>query len=60
MIKFRIRPLNKLPAAWLRGLALVAIVTVFALAAISCRTVNRPAVMLPNVPGANYICSKEC
>jgi len=27
---------------------------------ISCRTVNRSVVVLPNVPGANYIGSKEC
>lgn len=29
-------------------------------AVISCRTVNRAVVMLPNVPGAKYIGSKEC
>ncbi len=27
---------------------------------ISCNTVNRAVVVLPNVPGANYIGSKEC
>jgi len=30
------------------------------LAVISCRTVNRVTVMLPEVPGAKYIGSKEC
>jgi len=29
-------------------------------AVISCRTVNRPMVVLPDVPGAKYIGSKEC
>ena len=29
-------------------------------AASSCRTANRVTVMLPNVPGAKYIGSKEC
>jgi predicted CXXCH cytochrome family protein len=60
MRTFKIRPLKQIPAAWLRGLALVTIVTGFSLAAISCRTVNRPAVMLPNIPGAEYVGSKEC
>jgi predicted CXXCH cytochrome family protein len=30
------------------------------LAAISCRSVNRSVVLLPDVPGAKYIGSKEC
>jgi len=30
------------------------------LVAISCRTVNRSVVVLPDVPGAKYIGSKEC
>jgi predicted CXXCH cytochrome family protein len=33
---------------------------VLILAVASCRTVNRAVVVLPNVPGANYIGSKEC
>jgi predicted CXXCH cytochrome family protein len=33
---------------------------VVALVPISCRTVNRAAVILPNVPGADYIGSKDC
>jgi len=39
---------------------LLAVGAVLSLAAISCRTVNRAVVMLPNVPGAKYIGSKEC
>ena len=33
---------------------------VLLLAVISCRSVNRSVVVLPNVPGAKYIGSKEC
>jgi predicted CXXCH cytochrome family protein len=43
----------RIPAAMVGALLLF--VTV-----ISCRTVNRSVVMLPDVPGANYIGSKEC
>jgi predicted CXXCH cytochrome family protein len=44
-----------------RGTGVVLAVAVFlAFAVISCRTVNRAIVMLPNVPGAKYIGSKEC
>lgn len=50
----------KLSAAWVRALALMAIVGVFSLVVISCKTVNRSVVMLPNYPGANYIGSEEC
>lgn len=60
MRKFILRPLKKLPVAWLRGLAVLAVVAGFSLAAISCRTVSRPVVILPDVPGAKYIGSKEC
>lgn len=50
---------------WLRParrstVVLLALGVFFAFAAISCRTVNRGVVMLPNVPGAKYIGSKEC
>jgi predicted CXXCH cytochrome family protein len=41
-------------------IALTLIATVYLLSAISCRTVTRTAVVLPNVPGAKYIGSKEC
>jgi predicted CXXCH cytochrome family protein len=43
-----------------RGLLVVAGVMVLLLAAISCGTVNRQAVALPDVPGAKYIGSSEC
>lgn len=44
-----------------RGTAAVLAGAVFlAFAVISCRTVSRVSVQLPNVPGAKYIGSKEC
>jgi predicted CXXCH cytochrome family protein len=43
-----------------RGVALVAGAGVLLLAAISCSTVSNQVVMLPDVPGAKYIGSKEC
>lgn len=44
-----------------RGTAVLLAAAVFlAFAAISCRTVSRVAVKLPDVPGAKYIGSKEC
>ena len=43
-----------------RGVALVAGAGTLLLAAISCSTVSRQVVMLPDVPGAKYIGSKEC
>ncbi|MGC3961693.1 MAG: cytochrome c3 family protein [Verrucomicrobiota bacterium] len=44
-----------------RSTALFMAVAVFlAFAAISCRTVTRVSVKLPDVPGATYIGSKEC
>src|SRR5690242_13726245 len=60
MINFKIRPFKKLSAGWKRGLMLVSLVSVFSLVVISCRTVNRSVVALPNYPGAKYIGSKEC
>jgi predicted CXXCH cytochrome family protein len=43
-----------------RRLLVAAGVMVLLLAAISCGTVNREAVALPDVPGAKYIGSSEC
>ena len=43
-----------------RKLAVAAGAVVLFLAVISCGTVNRTVVQLPNVPGAKYIGSKEC
>jgi len=60
MINLKIRSLGKLSAGWKRGLVLLILVSAFSLAVISCRTVNRSVVMLPNYPGAKYIGSKEC
>jgi predicted CXXCH cytochrome family protein len=60
MMNRKFNVLGRLPAPWVRGLALLAGAAVLSLAAISCRTVNRSVVMLPNVPGAKYIGSKEC
>ncbi|MGD1083404.1 MAG: cytochrome c3 family protein [Verrucomicrobiota bacterium] len=42
------------------ALSLAAAALVLALAAISCGTVTRSVVALPQVPGAKYIGSKEC
>jgi predicted CXXCH cytochrome family protein len=60
MINRNFRILGKLPARWGRWLAVGAGTIILFLAVISCRTVNRSVVMLPNVPGAKYIGSKEC
>lgn len=45
---------------WIRGLVLTAVALALLSAVISCRSVNRSAVLLPDVPGAKYIGSKEC
>ena len=60
MTLLKLRPLEKLSSASKRGVVLLTLVAVLALAVIACQTVNRTAVMLPNVPGAKYIGSKEC
>jgi predicted CXXCH cytochrome family protein len=52
--------LEDLPAAWVRGLALLAGVAIILVTAISCGTVTRKVVMLPDIPGAKYIGSKAC
>ena len=44
---------------WARAAALVAVAATL-LVVISCGTVNRAVVVLPDVPGAKYIGSKEC
>jgi predicted CXXCH cytochrome family protein len=46
------------PRSW--NLALASGVAVLLLAAISCSTLSRRAVVLPDVPGAKYIGSAEC
>ena len=54
------RIIGKLPAGRGRLLAVTAGAMVPLLAVISCSTVHRSVVQLPNVPGAKYIGSKEC
>jgi predicted CXXCH cytochrome family protein len=51
---------GKLPKRLLKGLALTASALAILLVVISCRSVNRSVVLLPDVPGAKYIGSKEC
>src|ERR1017187_2495245 len=43
-----------------RNLALAAGAVVLLLAAISCSTLSRQAVALPDVPGAHYVGSADC
>ncbi len=50
---------GRLSPWWGRGLALAA-GAVGLLAVISCGSISRTVVLLPNVPGAKYIGSKEC
>jgi len=52
--------LRGLPKRLRQGLALTAIAIGLLLVAISCRSVSRSVVVLPDVPGAKYIGSKEC
>lgn len=60
MTKLYMRLRNALTPAWGRGLALsMAVIGVVAVA-ISCTTVNRSVVVVPDVPGAEYIGSGEC
>ena len=51
---------KRLPADWRRGLAVTVGVLLPLVALMSCGTVHRAVVMLPEVPGANYIGTKEC
>lgn len=59
MIPRKHSPRPRLSAAWVRGLA-TACVAALVWAGVSCRTVNRSVVVLPDVPGAKYAGSKEC
>jgi predicted CXXCH cytochrome family protein len=52
--------LQRLRLRGVRGLAIATLALGVLLAAISCRTANRSVVVLPEVPGAKYIGSKEC
>jgi predicted CXXCH cytochrome family protein len=60
MINCNFRKAAKRGPAWVRGLALAAVPMVLLLLVISCGTVSRSVVVLPEVPGAKYIGSKEC
>ncbi len=57
---YRIALVEKFSKRWVRGLALAGMAVLIILVVISCGTVNRSVVVLPNVPGAKYIGSKEC
>src|SRR3974390_1620441 len=45
---------------WGRAAALTGVTLLLVLAGLSCGTVHRAVVVLPDVPGAKYIGSKEC
>jgi len=60
MIKSNLRILARHAEKHARGLALFVAALVPVLGAISCGTVTRSVVVLPNVPGAHYIGSGEC
>jgi predicted CXXCH cytochrome family protein len=60
MRKIRFRLPTKLPGFWLKGLLAAWLGLVLMITAISCKTVTRQVVVLPEVPGAKYIGSKEC
>jgi predicted CXXCH cytochrome family protein len=51
---------GKQPTRWKGALAAAAGLVALLVAVISCSTVNRAVVVLPEVPGASYIGSKEC
>src|SRR5204862_1520125 len=55
IVKFR-----KRSAAWWRGLIGAGGLAVLLVTVISCQTAHRAVVLLPDVPGAKYIGSKEC
>src|SRR5258708_23969895 len=60
MMKHNLRITRKLTARGVRALLALAGAVLLLLAVISCRSVNRAVVLLPDVPGAKYIGSKEC
>jgi predicted CXXCH cytochrome family protein len=60
MMNRNIRFLKTMPPRWRRGLGISAGLVLLAVGVMACRTVNRAVVALPEVPGANYIGSKEC
>jgi len=60
MRKFDVRKVGNGSANLLTGTALAAGASLLLLVVISCQSVNRSVVVLPEVPGAKYIGSKEC
>lgn len=60
MTKRVFQAIHRLSPGCKRWLAVGAGGMVLLLAVISCRTINRSVVVLPNVPGANYIGSDQC
>jgi len=60
MLKHIPERLGRPPANWKRWPALAGLVAVPLLIVISCSTVNRNVVQLPNYPGATYIGSDQC
>jgi predicted CXXCH cytochrome family protein len=52
--------LKRMCRRWGRVLVLAVAAVILVTVAISCRSVNRSVVLLPDVPGAKYIGSKEC
>ena len=60
MMNRKIPSARKLLAGWRRWPVLAVGTLVLLAAAISCRSVTRSVVVLPEVPGAKYIGSKEC
>lgn len=60
MRHFKERMLDQINPVWGRGVALALGVALVVTVAISCTTVNRAVVMMPTVPGAEYIGTSEC
>jgi predicted CXXCH cytochrome family protein len=60
MTKLYLRIKTKLRRPRLKTWTILAGAVLLVLAGLSCQSVNRSVVVLPNVPGAKYIGSKEC
>ena len=60
VMKCHLGKLGKLFKDWGPAVSLVAGSVVLLFGVISCRTVTRSVVVLPDGPGAEYIGSKEC